>query len=43
MVVPDGATMAHVDWASFWPLVGLVAIIPASKAFRVARMFLSRF
>ena len=43
MQIVSGASMVHVAWSQFYPLIGLLTIIPAFKAFRFARIFLGRF
>ncbi len=42
MHVPEGATMAHVNFSQFWPLFSLVGAVAASRAFGLVRMFLGR-
>lgn len=40
MAVFEGASMAHVAWAQFWPLWGLALAVPAVRAFALVRSFL---
>lgn len=40
MLVVEGASMAHVDWAQFWPLWTLGLAVPARRALRFMRAFL---
>ena len=40
MILPDGASFAHVDWSNLYGLVSLVAIVPAYRGFLLMRAFL---
>jgi hypothetical protein len=42
MVIPDGAMMAHVQFADFEALTGLMVIVVGSRAFGLIRQFLGR-